>query len=73
MKNYTITWRGEVFGDVKIAAKTAEEAKEKIALISRSDLVKHSSIWQHDKPVSIENFDTDLSLFDQETWEAIDD
>ncbi len=32
-----------------------------------------SSIWQHDKPVSIETVDTELGIFDKETWELIYD
>lgn len=71
MSSYTITWRGEVFGDLKIVAESADEAKEKIARMPRSDLVKHSSIWQHETPVSIETVDTELGLFDQNTWELL--
>ena len=71
MDTYTITWRGEVFGDLKITAETADEAKAKLASIPRSELVKHSSIWQHDKPVSIETVDTELGLFDKESWELV--
>ena len=71
MDTYTITWRGEVFGDLKITAETADEAKAKLASIPRSELVKHSSIWQHDKPVSVETVDTELGLFDKESWELV--
>ena len=73
MENHTITWRAEVCGDVKISAETADEAKAKLASIPRSELVKHSSIWQHDKPVSIETVDTELGLFDKESWELVYD
>ena len=73
MENHTITWRAEVCGDVKISAETADEAKAKLASIARSELVKHSSIWQHDKPVSIETVDTELGLFDKESWELVYD
>ena len=73
MDNYTITWRGEVFGDLKITAETADEAKAKLAFIPRSELVKHSSIWQHDKPVSVETVDIELGLIDKESWELIYD
>ena len=73
MEDHTITWRAEVCGDVKISAETADEAKAKLASIPRSELVKHSSIWQHDKPVSIETVDTELGLFDKESWELVYD
>ena len=68
MDTYTITWRGEVFGDLKITAKTVDEAKTKLASIPRSELIKHSSIWQHDKPVSVETVYTECSFFDKESW-----
>ena len=52
-------------------AKTAEEAKTLLASMSRSDLLKLSNIWQHEKPVSIDTVDTRLGTLDQETWETI--
>ena len=73
MDTYTITWRGEIFGDLKITAETTDEAKAKLKSIPRSELVKLSSIWQHDKPVSIETIDTELGIFDKDTWELIYD
>ena len=71
MDTYTITWRGEVFGDLKITAETAKEAKEKLASIPTSELVKYSSIWQHDKPESVEAVNSELSLFGKESWELV--
>ena len=52
-------------------AETAEEAKTLMASMSRSDLLKLSNIWQHEKPVSIDTVDTKLGTLDQETWETI--
>ena len=71
MDTYTITWRGEVCGEIKITAETAEEAKILLASMSRSDLLKKSNIWQHEKPVSIDTVDTRLGTLDQETWEIV--
>jgi hypothetical protein len=71
MEDHTITWRAEVCGDVKISAETAEEAKTLLASMSRSELLKLSNIWQHEKPVLIDTVDTKLGTLDQETWETI--
>ena len=71
MEDHTITWRGEVCGEIKITAETAEEAKILLASMSRNDLLKKSNIWQHEQPVSIDTVDTKLGLLDQETWETI--
>ena len=71
MDEHTLTWRGEVYGEIKIYAESASEAHKKLDEMTYEDLVKASKIWKNEKPVSIECVDTTLGLFDQETWEEI--
>ena len=52
-------------------AETASDAKEMLASMKNEDLVKSSSIWQTEEPVSVENVSTDLGDLDEETWEII--
>ena len=52
-------------------AETASDAKEMLASMKNEDLVKSSSIWQTEEPVSVENVLTDLGDLDEETWEII--
>ena len=71
MESFTITWCGEICGNVEIHAQSAEEAKIRLASLPRSDLIKGSNIWHHQKPVSIESIDTRLGLLELEAWETI--
>ena len=69
MKKFKITWQGSFYGDIEIEAKSAQEAKEKLADLSRAELLKSSTIWNNDKPVQIESVD---DYIDPETWELIE-
>ncbi len=72
MKKYKITWKGIVHGDIEIEASSAQEAKEKLANISRPELLKMSTIWNSDELVQIEGVDTKYGYVDQETWELLE-
>ena len=56
MDTYTITWRGEVFGDLKITAETADKAKAKLASMPRSELIKHSRYYNNFSLVELSIF-----------------
>ena len=68
MSIHKITWQGNVFGDIEIEANSAQEAKEKLLAMSRSELVQSSKIWNSDQPVQIDCVDTQFGIFDEETW-----
>ena len=71
MDEHTLTWRGEVHGEIKIYAESASEAQKKLEDMTYEELVKTSKIWKNEKPVSIECVDTKLGLFEKEAWEEI--
>ena len=68
MEKHKITWKGSVHGDIEIEANSAQEAKEKLLAMSRSELVQSSKIWNSDQPVQIDCVDTQFGIFDEETW-----
>ena len=68
MSMHKITWQGSVHGDIEIEANSAQEAKEKLLAMSRSELVQSSKIWNSDQPVQIDCVDTQFGIFDEETW-----
>ena len=68
MEKHKITWQGNVFGDIEIEANSAQEAKEKLLAMSRSELVQSSKIWNSEQPVQIDCVDTQFGIFDEETW-----
>ena len=68
MSIHKITWQGNFFGDIEIEANSAQEAKEKLLAMSRSELVQSSKIWNSDQPVQIDCVDTQFGIFDEETW-----
>jgi len=68
MEKHKITWQGSVHGDIEIEANSAQEAKEKLLAMSRSELVQSSKIWNSDQPVQIDCVDTQFGIFDEETW-----
>ncbi len=69
MDEHTLTWKGEVYGEIKIYAESASEAQKKLEEMTYEELVKTSKIWKNEEPVSIECVDTTLGLFEKETWE----
>ena len=71
MSKHIITWCRTIHGDISVEAETASDAKEMLASMKNEDLVKSSSIWQTEEPVSVENVSTDLGDLDEETWEII--
>ena len=68
MEKHKITWQGSVHGDIEIEANSAQDAKEKLLAMSRSELVQSSKIWNSDQPVQIDCVDTQFGIFDEETW-----
>ena len=68
MEKHKITWQGSVHGDIEIEANSAQEAKEKLLAMRRSELVQSSKIWNSDQPVQIDCVDTQFGIFDEETW-----
>ena len=68
MEKHKITWQGSVHGDIEIEANSAQEAKEKLLAMSRSELVQSSKIWNSEQPVQIDCVDTQFGIFDEETW-----
>ena len=56
---------------VTIEAESASDAKTKLAEMRNNDLVKSSSIWQSEEPVSIDCVETDLGLMDIKEWELV--
>ena len=71
MHEFKLTWHGAVHGDITIEAESASDAKSKLAGMRNNDLVKSSSIWQSEEPVSIDCVETDLGLMDIKEWELI--
>ena len=52
-------------------SESASRAKTKLAEMKNNDLVKSSSIWQSEEPVSIDCVETDLGLMDIKEWELV--
>ena len=73
MDEFSITWSGKIFGNIKISAKNSREAKQRLSEFSKIDLVKNSEIWDNEDQLSIESVDTYLGIFDEEGWDMIFD
>ena len=73
MDEFSITWSGKIFGNIKITAKNSREAKQRLSEFSKIDLVKKSEIWNNEDQLSIESVDTYLGIFDEEGWDMIFD
>ena len=71
MHEFKLTSHGAVHGDITIVAESATRAKAKLAEMKNDDLVRSSSIWQSEEPVSIDCVETDLGLMDINEWELI--
>ena len=71
MHEFKLTWHGAVHGDIIIEAESASDAKTRLAEMRNNDLVKSSSIWQSEEPVSIDCVETDLGLMDIKEWELV--
>ena len=69
MKIHKITWQGTLQGDIDIEASSAQEARQKLENISRQELIKLSTIWNNDQPLTIENVQ---GYVDPETWDLIE-
>ena len=54
MDEHTLTWKGEVYGEIKIYAESASEAQKKLEEMTYEELVKTSKIWKNEEPASIE-------------------
>ena len=64
MDEFSITWSGKIFGNIKISAKNSREAKQRLSGC-KIDLVKKSEIWDNEDQLSIESVDTYLGIFDE--------
>ena len=71
MNEFKLTWYGAVHGDITIEAESAGDAKAKLSEMRNNDLVKLSTIWQSEDPVSIDCVETDLGVLNVEEWELI--
>ena len=49
MDEFSITWSGKIFGNIKISAKNSREAKQRLSELSKIDLVKKSEIWDNEE------------------------
>ena len=71
MHEFKLTWHGAVHGDIIIVAESASRAKTKLAELNNDDLIKASTIWQSEEPISIDSVETDLGLMDIKEWELV--
>jgi len=73
MEEFSITWSGKIYGNIKIREKSSKKAKEKLRSMTKIDLVGNSGIWQNDDCIKIECVDTYLGTLDEKTWDMIFD
>ena len=66
MDEFSITWSGKIFGNIKVSAQNSREAKQRLSELSKINLVKKSEIWDNEDQLSIESVDTYLGVFDEE-------
>ena len=69
MKIHKITWQGTLQGEIDIEASSAQESRQKLENISRQELIKLSTIWNNDQPLTIENVQ---GYVDPDTWDLIE-
>jgi len=71
MNEFRITWYGAIHGDITIEAESAKDAKEKLIEMGSGDLVRASTIWQSEDPISIDCVETQLGMMDEKEWEFV--